>query len=135
MEGSFSYTTSENYDDFLKERGVPWIGRKLIIAAPVQLEISKQDDLWTITYNNPARTTTFQFKLDSPFEHAGSYEKIEETLVTLGGEETLVMTNDVGNITSAGTMTRTFSFSKDGIEETLFSVKQNVSCKRIYTRK
>ena len=39
MEGSYSYTTSENYDDFLKERGVPWIGRKLIIAAPVQLEV------------------------------------------------------------------------------------------------
>ena len=39
MEGSYSYTTSENYDDFLKERGVPWIGRKLIMAAPVQLEV------------------------------------------------------------------------------------------------
>ena len=80
MEGSYSYTTSEGYDDFLKERGVPWIGRKLIIAAPIQLEvglfsslntflafkvifqISKENDLWTITYNSPARTTTFQFK-------------------------------------------------------------------------
>ena len=39
MEGSYSYTTSEGYDDFLKERGVPWIGRKLIIAAPIQLEV------------------------------------------------------------------------------------------------
>ena len=39
MEGIYSYTTSEGYDDFLKERGVPWIGRKLIIAAPVQLEV------------------------------------------------------------------------------------------------
>ena len=82
-------------------------------------------------------------RLDAPFEHAGSYDKIEEvkfsnwpigkiseymnksvyalhtlqTLVTLDGEERLVMTNDVGNITSAGTMTRTFSVSKEGIEE------------------
>ena len=40
-----------------------------------------------------------------------------QTLVTVEGEERLVMTNDVSNITSAGTMTRTFSFSKEGIEE------------------
>ena len=41
-----------------------------------------------------------------------------QTLVTLlEGEDMLVMTNDVSNITSAGTMTRTFSFSKEGIEE------------------
>ena len=39
MEGIYSYATSEGYDDFLKERGVPWVGRKLIIAAPVQLEV------------------------------------------------------------------------------------------------
>ena len=39
MEGTYSYTTSENYDEFLSKRGVPWIGRKLIIAAPVQLEV------------------------------------------------------------------------------------------------
>ena len=40
MEGNYSYTSSEGYDDFLKERGVPWIGRKLIIAAPAQLEVA-----------------------------------------------------------------------------------------------
>ena len=41
MEGIYRYTTSEGYDDFLKERGVPWIGRKLIIAAPIQLEVGQ----------------------------------------------------------------------------------------------
>ena len=44
-----------------------------------------------------------------------------QTLVTLlESEDMLVMTNDVSNITSAGTMTRTFSFSKEGIEEVCF---------------
>ena len=47
-----------------------------------------------------------------------------QTLVTLlEGEGTLVMTNDVSNITSAGTMTRTFSFSKEGIEEVCFKTE------------
>ena len=40
MEGTYTYTSSEGYDDFLSRRGVPWIGRKLIIAAPVELRVS-----------------------------------------------------------------------------------------------
>ena len=51
-----------------------------------------------------------------------------QTLVTLlEGEDTMVMTNDVSNITSAGTMTRTFSVSKEGIEEVDCLMKKNSS--------
>ena len=62
MEGSYSYTTSEGYDDFLKERGVPWIGRKLIIAAPIQLEVGLFSSSYTFRHlksfsRSPKKTT------------------------------------------------------------------------------
>ena len=40
MEGSYTYTSSEGYDEFLGIRGVPWIVRKMILAAPVELQVS-----------------------------------------------------------------------------------------------
>ena len=40
MEGSYRYTSSEGYDEFLGKRGVPWFVRKMILAAPVQLQVS-----------------------------------------------------------------------------------------------
>ena len=40
MEGSYTYTSSEGYDEFLGIRGVPWIVRKMILAAPVELKVS-----------------------------------------------------------------------------------------------
>ena len=40
MEGSYTYTSSEGYDEFLGKRGVPWIVRKMILAAPVELQVS-----------------------------------------------------------------------------------------------
>ena len=39
MEGSYTYTSSEGYDEFLGKRGVPWIVRKMILAAPVELQV------------------------------------------------------------------------------------------------
>ena len=42
MEGSFTYTSSEGYDEFLGKRGVPWIVRKMILAAPVELQVRAQ---------------------------------------------------------------------------------------------
>ena len=40
MEGSYTYTSSEGFDEFLGKRGVPWIVRKMILAAPVELQVS-----------------------------------------------------------------------------------------------
>merc|ERR1712083_504647 len=55
-------------------------------------------------------------------------------LVTVEGSESLVMRNDTSNVDEAGEMKRTLSFSPGGITETLYTVKQDVTCKRYYTR-
>ena len=40
MEGSYTYTSSEGYDEFLGKRGIPWFIRKMILAAPVELQVT-----------------------------------------------------------------------------------------------
>ena len=90
MEGSFTYTSSEGYDEFLGKRGVPWIVRKMILAAPVELQVGPHTmfidvqcavhpthftvssfsvdkvspgEQWTMAYKSPIKTNSYEFKL------------------------------------------------------------------------
>jgi len=133
MEGSYTYTSSEGYDEFLGIRGVPWIVRKMILAAPVELKVSPGEK-WTMAYKSPIKTNSYEFKPGVPFEQLGPTGKMEGNVVTVEGSESLVMRNDTSNVDEAGEMKRTLSFSPEGITETLYTVKQDVTCKRYYTR-
>merc|ERR1711997_562460 len=133
MEGSYTYTSSEGYDEFLGIRGVPWIVRKMILAAPVELKVLPGEK-WTMAYKSPIKTNSYEFKPGVPFEQLGPTGKMEGNLVTVEGSESLVMRNDTSNVDEAGEMKRTLSFSPEGITETLYTVKQDVTCKRYYTR-
>ena len=50
MEGSYTYTSSEGYDEFLGKRGIPWFIRKMILAAPVELQVTLHHCLNVMRY-------------------------------------------------------------------------------------
>ena len=52
MEGSYTYTSSEGYDEFLGKRGIPWFIRKMILAAPVELQVTLHYYLSVMGYQN-----------------------------------------------------------------------------------
>merc|ERR1719206_1647686 len=87
MEGSYTYTSSEGYDEFLGKRGIPWFVRKMILAAPVELQVSP-GETWTMAYKSPIKTNSFEFKHmccrpGVPFEQLGATGKMEGNLVTV----------------------------------------------------
>merc|ERR1712037_276199 len=66
--------------------------------------------------------------------HVTTQPDLFQNLVTVEGKESLIMRNDTKNVDEAGEMKRTLSFSPEGITETLYTVKQDATCKRFYTR-
>ena len=63
LEGNYTHKSSEGYDNYLKEVGVPWMLRKMILSTGLVLEITRTGEEWTLAYKTSLKTTVFEFRL------------------------------------------------------------------------
>lgn len=68
MIGSYKLEKNENIDEYFKAIGVPYVARKLIAASSPTMEISQNNDDWTIKTISLIRTVTIVFKLNEEYE-------------------------------------------------------------------
>jgi len=125
--GKYKLTNSENFDEFLKELGVNFVLRNLAKTSTPVIEISKDDDTYTLKTTTAIKNSEIKFKLGEEFEEARMDGKNVKTKIVADGNKLiqtqfgdkevtiireftptdLVATCKVGDVTSVRTYKRT----------------------------
>ena len=67
LVGSYKFERNENFESFLGATGVPFIPRKMMVSVSPSVNISKEGDVWTVTFNVLFKSFSIQFELGKTF--------------------------------------------------------------------
>uniref|UniRef100_A0A914Z729 Cytosolic fatty-acid binding proteins domain-containing protein n=1 Tax=Panagrolaimus superbus TaxID=310955 RepID=A0A914Z729_9BILA len=101
--GKFKLEKSENFDAYLKSKGLPWVLRKIICAAPVTYVFKQGNEEGTYTDVIISYTTTTypNWKIDGTFEGEGMDGTTHRITFSMPDENTLTEHHDEYQIESA----------------------------------
>jgi len=125
--GKYKLTNSENFDEFLKELGVNFVLRNLAKTSTPVIEITKDDDTYSLKTSTAIKNSEIKFKLGEEFEEARMDGKNVKTKIVADGNKLiqtqygdkevsiireftpteLIATCKVGDVTSVRTYKRT----------------------------
>lgn len=66
--GDWKLTSSENFDELMKEMGVGFVMRKLGMTTKPNVKFVQNGDEWTFTTTSAVKTTQIKFKLNEEFD-------------------------------------------------------------------
>ena len=67
LVGSYKFERNENFESFLSATGVPFIPRKMMVLVSPSVNISKEGEVWTVTFNVLFKSFSIQFELGKTF--------------------------------------------------------------------
>ena len=67
LVGSYKFERNDNFESFLAATGVPFIPRKMMVSVSPSVNISKEGDVWTVTFNVLFKSFSIQFELGETF--------------------------------------------------------------------
>ena len=67
LVGSYKFEKNENFESFLSATGVPFIPRKMMVSVSPSVNISKDGEVWTVTFNVLFKSFSIQFELGKTF--------------------------------------------------------------------
>ena len=67
LVGSYKFEKNENFESFLSATGVPFIPRKMMVSVSPSVNISKEGEVWTVTFNVLFKSFSIQFELGKTF--------------------------------------------------------------------
>jgi len=85
--GRFKLTSSENFDEFLKELGVNFVLRNLAKTSTPTVEITKDGDSYTLKTITAIKNSEIKFELGKEFEEARMDGKNVKTVVVADGNK------------------------------------------------
>jgi len=85
--GKFKLTTSDNFDEFLKELGVNFVLRNLAKTSTPTVEITKTDDQYSMKTVTTFKTTEIKFELGKEFEEARMDGKNVKSVMVADGNK------------------------------------------------
>merc|ERR1712179_195475 len=117
VTGTYTQTSRENYEEFLKALDVGFILRKAAMASTPVMSITEDGGNWTMITKTSVKSIELRFKLGEGFEEDTTDGRHCKTTVTLSGN---TMTT-VQKATKSGEkdVTAVREFSDDGITLTL----------------
>ncbi|KAJ8940637.1 hypothetical protein NQ318_020694 [Aromia moschata] len=130
IEGKYTHEKNENLDEYFKATGVPYIPRKMMCSTKPTLEISKNDEEWTITVATFFRTMASKFKLGEEYEEEMPGGTLKNTTV-LEGDNKLVTKSLGPNNTN---IVRTYEFSDEGCTISYKHETSGTEAKRYFKR-
>ena len=65
--GSYKFERNENFESFLAATGVPFIRRKMMVSVSPSVDINREGELWTVTFNVLFKSFSLQFELGKEF--------------------------------------------------------------------
>ncbi|CAG2161808.1 unnamed protein product [Oppiella nova] len=123
--GKFKLTSSDNFDEFLKQLGVNFVVRNLAKSATPTVEISKDGDLFTIKTIS-VKNTEIKFELGKEFEEARADGKNVKTSIVADGNKLIQVQKGDKEVK----IVREFN----GNELKMILTVGSVTCVRVYTR-
>ncbi|XP_032725010.1 fatty acid-binding protein, adipocyte isoform X2 [Lontra canadensis] len=81
--GTWKLTSSENFDDYMKEVGVGFATRKVAGMAKPNMIISVNGDVITIKSESTFKNTEISFKLGQEFEEVTADDRKVKSIITL----------------------------------------------------
>ncbi|XP_076245301.1 fatty acid-binding protein-like [Calliopsis andreniformis] len=128
--GNYQHDRNENLDEYFKAIGVPYIPRKMMGMSSPRLEISNDDNKWTIRTISMMRTVELIFTLGE------EYEEHMPTGITL--KNTTTMEGDSLVTVSVGPdntkIVRKYEVTEDGVVLTMTHEKSGQVAKRYFKR-
>ena len=67
LVGFYKFERNENFESFLSATGVPFIPRKMMVSVSPSVNISKDGEVWTVTFNVLFKSFSIQFELGKTF--------------------------------------------------------------------
>merc|ERR1712156_328116 len=130
--GSFKFERNENFESFLAATGVPFIRRKMMVSVSPGVNISREGEVWTVTFKVLFKEFSLQFELGKEFVEENPVSKeINKCLAEdVNGSLTIKTTHEK----SGATTTRQFCPTEEGFTVVLHSEKGNVKAKRFFKR-
>lgn len=86
VTGSYSQTSRDKYEEFLKALGVGLLLRKAAMASSPTMTISENGGNWTVLTKTTAKTTEVKFRLGEEFDETSVDGRRCRTLVVLDGD-------------------------------------------------
>ncbi|XP_045595143.1 sodium/calcium exchanger regulatory protein 1 [Procambarus clarkii] len=131
IAGKYKMESSENFDDFMKALGVGLVMRKMGNAATPTVEISLEDDVYTMKTTTTFKTTEVKFKLGEEFEETTADGRNVKSTITLEGNKMIHnQKGDEEKKEKSSVLTREFTDT-----EMLMECKvDDIVCKRVYKR-
>ena len=65
--GSYQFEKNENFEEFLTANGVSIVQRKLMVSTSPNLAITREGNLWTISFKVLLKTNTLRFEIGKEF--------------------------------------------------------------------
>ncbi|CAG2161809.1 unnamed protein product [Oppiella nova] len=85
--GKFKLTSSDNFDEFLKELGVNFVLRNLAKTSTPVVEITKDGDVFSLKTLTAIKNSEIKFELGKEFEEARMDGKNVKTVVVADGNK------------------------------------------------
>jgi len=85
--GKFKLTSSDNFDEFLKELGVNFVMRNLAKTSSPTVEITKDGDTYSLKTTTAIKTSEIKFELGKEFEEDRMDGKKVKTVIEADGNK------------------------------------------------
>jgi len=130
IEGSYKLERNENLEEYFRVVGVPYLGRKMMLASTPTMTVTFEDETWVFKTVTFFRTVTISFKLDEPYKEEMPSGDILDSVCTKDGDFTFRIKSQQERL---GDFERIFDFSDDGVVITMKHAK-GVEAKRHFKR-
>ncbi|XP_044737989.1 probable fatty acid-binding protein isoform X2 [Chrysoperla carnea] len=127
LNKKYKLSSSENFDDFMKQLGVGLVTRKMGNAVSPVVELTKNDDEYTLTSSSTFKNVVLKFKPDVEFDQETPDGRKVKALIKIDGNK-LIETQKDG---SGKETLITREFTPDQVK--MVMTVDNVTATRIYS--
>merc|ERR1712180_541628 len=117
ITGTYTQTSRENYEEFLKALDVGFILRKAALASTPVMSIEEKDGNWVMITKTTVKSIELKFRLGEEFEEDTTDGRHCKTTVTLDGD--VMTTKQRATKSGEKDVTVVRTFSDDGISLTM----------------
>merc|ERR1712202_87131 len=117
ITGTYTQTSAEKYEEFLKALGVGFILRKAALASTPVMTISEEGGNWTMITKTTVKSIELRFRLGEEFEEDTTDGRHCKTTVTLVGDK--MTTTQKATKAGVKDVVAVRDFTADGITLTL----------------
>merc|ERR1711962_1916329 len=117
ITGTYTQTSRENYEEFLKALDVGFILRKAALASTPVMSIEEKDGNWVMITKTTVKSIELKFRLGEEFEEDTTDGRHCKTTVTLDGN--VMTTKQKATKSGEKDVTVVRTFSDDGISLTM----------------